>query len=301
VERPHSLFTSRFNFAEHPAALSVGGPSEAMITRILPLCRSARAQALAPQRDQEKAHRKHFMHCRLKHGLKSVLINDLDYRIFAFWWAALNHTHRFVEQIKNVRLSIREWKRQREIYRHPRKHKRFDVGFASFYLNRTNRSGILINGGPIGGIKQDGAWKLNARFYRATLADRIERIAAYRERIMISNLDALAFIRKIIKSYADEELFIYLDPPYYEKGSELYLSHYDHNDHVAVGTALRECGDHRWVVTYDDVPAIRSIYRGCHVLPFALRYTAQRRRSGAELFIAPRGLVVPRKLLQSLV
>ena len=154
--------------------------------------------------------------------VKSILINDLDYCIYAFWWAALNHTEKFIERINSVSLSIPEWKRQRYIYRNPHKHKRFEVGFATFYLNRTNRSGILINDGPIGGIAQCGEWRLDVRFTRSTLVDRVERIAAYRDRIVISNLDALTFVKQIVKSHRDNELFIYLlDPPYYEKGADL--------------------------------------------------------------------------------
>lgn len=225
--------------------------------------------------------------------VKSILINDLDYRIYSFWWAVLNHTAPFVERINSVSLTIKEWRRQRDIYRNARKHKRFDVGFAAFYLNRTNRSGILINGGPIGGIKQTGEWGIDARFTRPALADRVERIAAYRDRIKISNLDALAFVKQTIKSHGDQELFIYLDPPYYEQGANLYLSTYKHEDHVAVGAALKACGHKNWVMTYDDVPAIRAIYKTCRVRPFELRYTAQRRRQGAELFIAPKALALP--------
>jgi DNA adenine methylase len=231
--------------------------------------------------------------------VKSILINDLDYRIYAFWWAVLNHPKAFIEGIARVPLSIREWKRQRAIYRNPRKHKRFDVGFATFYLNRTNRSGILINAGPIGGMKQKGEWGIDARFTRPTLVDRVERIAAYRDRIEISNLDALSFVTNIIQHYGDEELFIYLDPPYYEKGADLYLSHYEHEDHVAVGKALKMCGHPNWVVTYDDVPAIRHIYKACRVVPFELRYTARDRRQGAELFIAPKRLLLPPNILKS--
>lgn len=222
--------------------------------------------------------------------VKTILINDFDYRIFAFWWAALNHTDAFVEKIKTVPLTIPEWRKQRDIYRNARANKRFDVGFSAFFLNRTNRSGILINGGPIGGLKQEGEWGIDARFTRPVLISRIQRIAAYRERIILSNLDALAFVKGIIKSHKDQELFIYLDPPYYEQGANLYLSTYKHDDHVAVGKALKTCGHKNWVMTYDDVPAIREIYKSCQVLPFELRYSAQRRRQGDELFIAPKKL-----------
>lgn len=229
--------------------------------------------------------------------VQSVLINDLDYRIFSFWWAALKHADQFVERINSVPLSIREWKRQREIYRNAHKHRRFDVGFATFYLNRTNRSGILINGGPIGGIKQTGEWGLDARFSRATLVDRVERVAAYRERIAISNFDALSFLRKLEKVFPYDGLFVYLDPPYYEKGADLYLSTYKHDDHAAVGRALRTRKHPYWAVTYDDVPAVRKIYATCRLMSFRLRYTAHHLRHGSELLIVPKKLIVPPKLL----
>lgn len=229
--------------------------------------------------------------------VESIAINDLDYRIFSFWWAALNRTEEFLERIDSAKLSIREWKRQRDIYRNPRKYKRTDVGFATFYLNRTNRSGILVNGGPIGGVKQTGKWGLDARFTRSTLIDRVSRIAAYKERITISNLDAISFVNSLTLQFGHKSLFIYLDPPYYVKGADLYLSTYKHEDHVAVGRALRALAHLPWAMTYDDVPEIRKIYRTCQLLPFQLRYTAQRRRNGSELFIAPKKLVLPKRLL----
>lgn len=232
--------------------------------------------------------------------VRSIAINDLDYRIFSFWWGAMNHTEAFLDRIDNARLSIREWRRQRTIYRNARRHKRIDVGFATFYLNRTNRSGILVNGGPIGGIEQTGKWGIDARFTRSTLIDRIARIATYKERIAISNVDALAFVEQIVESHSSVPLFLYLDPPYYAKGAELYLSNYEHDDHVAVGNAIMRSTHPHWVMTYDDVPAIRRIYKSCQLRRFTLRYTAQRRRNALEVFIAPKSISLPRGFLKAI-
>ncbi len=202
----------------------------------------------------------------------------------------------FAQRIKSVPLSILEWHKQREVYRNARRHKRFDVGFATFYLNRTNRSGILVDGGPIGGIKQRGKWRLSARFNRAELIRRVERISAYRERISVSNLDALVFIHQLREKTGGDSLFFYLDPPYYEKGAELYLSNYAHSDHVAIGAALRSSNLSHWALTYDDVQAIRKIYANCKLRPFRLRYTASSFREGRELLIVPKSLLVPDSL-----
>jgi len=214
--------------------------------------------------------------------VRSICINDLDYRIYSFWWSCLNHTAEFLDRIDSAKLSMREWRRQREIYRNARRHKRLDVGFATFYLNRTNRS---------------GKWGLDARFTKPALIDRVARIAAYKERIAISNMDAVTFVEGLVKQYVNKPLFIYLDPPYYEKGAGLYLSTYGHEDHVGVGKALLATKHPHWAMTYDDVPAIRKIYAECHLRGFQLRYTAHRRRNGDEVFIAPKELVLPRGIL----
>ncbi len=79
-----------------------------------------------------------------------IIINDLDKAIYSFWKSILTHTDKFVDKIKNAKLTIAEWHRQREIYRN-KKSNQLELGFAAFYLNITNRSGI-IEGCPIGGI-----------------------------------------------------------------------------------------------------------------------------------------------------
>jgi DNA adenine methylase len=231
--------------------------------------------------------------------VRSIAINDLDYRIYAFWWSVLNRTDEFLQMIDEAQLRITEWRRYREVYRNPRKHKRLDVGFATFYLNRTNRSGILVNGGPIGGVNQTGKWGIDARFTKQTLMSRISRIGAYRERISLSNLDAIEFFQLLLAKQSQEDLFFYLDPPYYVKGGDLYLSTYTHEDHVGVARAVMNSSHPYWVVTYDDVSEIRTIYKDCQLRRFALQYTAQRRRVGDELLIAPRSLRLPRNLLNS--
>jgi DNA adenine methylase len=229
--------------------------------------------------------------------VESIFINDLDYRIFSLWWALLNHNERFATRIDSVPLTISEWKRQRHIYKNPRKYKRFEVGFSTFYLNRTNRSGILVNGGPIGGLNQSGKWGLDARFTRSTLINRVVRIGAYRERIFLSNLDALVFIKRLRSNITSKDVFLYLDPPYYEKGADLYISSYNHEDHIAVSRAIKSQRVPYWAVTYDDVREIRDVYAGCRLMPFRLRYTAHSSRLGKELLITSKRLVMPKREL----
>jgi DNA adenine methylase len=94
-----------------------------------------------------------------------------------------------------------------------------ELGFATFYLNRTNRSGIL-NANPIGGLKQTGRWKIDARFRRADLVTRIRLIGRYRNRIEVEGRHGNDVSQDFLRR---PRTFLYIDPPYLTKGAKLYL------------------------------------------------------------------------------
>lgn len=225
--------------------------------------------------------------------ISKVLINDADYCIFSFWKAALDQTEAFTRKIRDTPLTIDEWRKQREIYRNPTRHSQLKVGFASFFLNRCNRSGILVNGGPIGGIAQKGEWKIDARFNRTALIKRVQEIAEYGGRVEVSNDDALVFLRRTVGNGNGGNFFAYLDPPYYVKGSRLYLNHYGAEEHAEVAKFLESYASFHWVMTYDDVPEIRKLYRKHICRPFRLSYSAHSPKSGNEVLIAPSHVKLP--------
>ena len=200
-----------------------------------------------------------------------VHLNDLDRSIFAFWHSVLNDTDAVCDRVKNAMLSTEAWRRQRAVQTKKTPGLR-QLGFSTLYLNRTNRSGIISSAGIIGGAAQKGKWKLDARFYRDTLIRRIQTIAAYRDRITLTNLDAAAFFKRILPQLPEKSL-IYLDPPYYVKGKRrLYTNHYEHSDHAEIAALLAKCR-HRWIVSYDDVREIRKLYHGYRRLNYRLQYT----------------------------
>jgi len=219
--------------------------------------------------------------------VKQVVINDADSRIYAFWDGVVNQTDQFLKLLRDTPLSVEEWKRQRQIYLKPARNSRLRVGFATFYLNRCNRSGIIGNGGLIGGLKQTGEWKIDARFNRKDLARRVERIARYSERITLSNLDATELLQAEPPnpSWVDRA-FVYLDPPYYCKGSQLYLNHYTSDDHTSFARFLSTT-NLAWVMSYDNVPEIRKLYARYRQVSFNLGYSARSRRVEKELLILP--------------
>jgi DNA adenine methylase len=219
-----------------------------------------------------------------------IHINDADSAIHDFWWAITNRTRQFSEKLTKTRVSVTEWRRQRTLYRSTARTSRLSRGFAAFYLNRCNRSGIIMNGGPIGGIEQKGEWLINARFNKTELLRRCERIAEYRERIFVSGDDGIQFVQK---QDSTQTLF-FIDPPYFAKGKTLYLNALDGPYHTALASKLQSMKEASWVLTYDDCPEIRRLYRGwATIRPFGLRYAASRRRSGKELLIVPKWMKLP--------
>ena len=221
-------------------------------------------------------------------------INDLDPCVAAFWQAAVFQPDRFSDHIMSAKLNLDEWKRQRDIYAAGDGSKPFDLGFATFYLNRCNRSGVLSGAGPIGGYAQTGKWKLGARFYRETLAKRVRALGELSERIELSNLDANRFLKeKLPRGRGRGRVFAYLDPPYWEKGGRLYLNSCTPEDHNALAEYMQGQRALHWVTSYDDAAPIRHMYARANVRRLSLRYNLSESRSVHELLISPHYLQLP--------
>ncbi len=218
-----------------------------------------------------------------------IFVNDADPAIHDFSWAVVNRHRPFVDMLSSKRVSMAEWGRQRHVYRGSGG-SRLRRGFAAFYLNRCNRSGIIMNGGPIGGVKQTGKWKLNARYNKSELRRRCEKLAEYRDRIHVSCRDGIQFIERMDAT----STFFFIDPPYYVKGQTLYLNALDDEYHAALSRRLKVMSETAWVLTYDDCPEIRRLYSGwASIRPFSLRYAASERRNGKEVLIVPKSMRLP--------
>lgn len=219
-----------------------------------------------------------------------IYLNDADPAIHDFWWSLVNQSQPFLKMLSKARVSMAEWRRQRDVYRNRGRVSRLHRGFSAFFLNRCNRSGIIMNAGPIGGMKQTGKWKVSARFNKPDLRRRCEKVAEYGDRVHVSGHDGIAFI----KSLNAESTFFFIDPPYFAKGQTLYLNALEEEYHIALSAQLKSMSDAAWVLTYDDCPEIRRLYQDwATIRPFSLRYAAAERRSGKEVLIAPKWMRLP--------
>ena len=126
--------------------------------------------------------------------VKRIVLNDYDLAIYAFWYSILNYAPEFIKMIKKVDITIEEREKQKKIYE-TEKRDLLKLGFATFFLNRTNRSGI-IKGGPIGGYQQNSKYLIDCRFNKENLIKRIEKIYENRKNIRIYNQDAMIFLKR---------------------------------------------------------------------------------------------------------
>ncbi|MGB3953908.1 MAG: DNA adenine methylase [Brooklawnia sp.] len=231
----------------------------------------------------------------LREGIvRHLVVNDIDPAVHAFWKSVVAHNASFVELVESTPLTIDEWQRQREIYRSRDERDALRLGFAFFFLNRTNRSGIL-NAGVIGGQRQEGKYKIDARFNRQTLVERLTAIGDLADRITVSDLDG----RTVIQQYShDERSFMYIDPPYVQAGSQLYLNAFDGRDHKALSVIVNSVERAHWLMTYDTAPLIERLYKDQFQCRLELTYSARYPGQAEELLVASPSVAQAIKALQ---
>ena len=165
----------------------------------------------------------------LNNNVKRIMLNDFDRSIYAMWFSILHDTEAFIKRVREAEFSIEEWDRQQEIQKNKENADLLTLGFSTFYLNRTNRSGI-IQAGPIGGRNQIGNYKMNCRYNTEVLVNKIELIAKNKNKIGLYNLDAIEFIKNNIRR--TKRSLTFFDPHYFVKGKQLNTNFYEYIDHI---------------------------------------------------------------------
>ena len=221
------------------------------------------------------------LHLLLKGYVKEIYINDLNLGIYALWKTILEDCDELINLIQKKPITIDERKNQFKKIMNPNSYTTTELGFATLYLNRTSKSGI-ITGGPIGGHAQRGRWKVDARFNKRNIIKRIELINKYNKNIILHNKDALEFLNNELPNNTNG--LIYLDPPYFASGKDLYQNDYNRNDHYDISKFIYKL-NYPWILTYDDTPEIENIYNWVKGGRFNIYYTVnnKKRRNSTEL------------------
>lgn len=232
----------------------------------------------------------------MQEDVGDIYLNDKDLFVYKFWQSVLYHTDELCRLIADSRPTVTEWSRHHDILKNPTRARQLsevELGFTAFFLNRCNRSGIL-GSGPIGGHDQTGNWKIDARYNKEELIRRIQKIALYKERIHLSNRDAISFLGWFTKlGHKPENVLMYLDPPYVVQGQELYEHYYTDKQHKQLAIYLQKITRYNWIVSYDDDPLIHGIYRQVIKNVFEFNYYANRTKVGRELVICSKKFLLP--------
>ncbi len=225
------------------------------------------------------------MELLLTNKVNSIILNDLDSAIYSFWYALLNETKKFIKTIQELSVNLNTWYEQKNIYNKLKdSHQyKFELAIATFFLNRTNRSGI-ITGGPIGGYEQKGKYKIDCRFNKTKLIKKFEEISKYANHIQLYNLDAISLINDILLKELYNNLFIFLDPPYYKQGKNLYKNSFNHDKHIELSNTIKKLNKYHWITTYDNNKHIEEIYSDIHILKYTLQYSVNKKRKEQEIF-----------------
>lgn len=240
----------------------------------------------------------------IKEKVNKIILNDYDRSIYAFWYSILNHTEEFCNKILKTEITLAEREMQKQVQLDKSNATLLDLGFSTFFLNRTNRSGI-IKGGPISKNETSGTYPLNCRFNKENLISVIKKIASFKDKIEIYNLDAIEFINEIKKEDQNTS-FIFFDPPYYHNGKDLYVNFYKKEDHISLISAiLSNLKDYKWIITYDNCPEIKRIYSSTKAKYtkmkkriYYLSYTAGKAREASEL-IYYNDIIIPKLLFKN--
>lgn len=231
-------------------------------------------------------------------NVDKIIINDYDVSIWAIWNAVLNHPDKLKKFIIEEEITIENWLKHKESFLNLKGlsssshiEPLLELAFSTLFLNRTNVSGV-IKGGVIGGMNQKGNYKLDCRFNKRTLINKIDKISSFANVIELHNLDAVDFVNTIVINEPPEQTFVFFDPPYYGKGPDLYSNFYKHQDHENLSKMIQNPNlNCRWITTYDECEEIKSMYASSKGYVYSLRYSLADKRSANELMFISEDLV----------
>jgi DNA adenine methylase len=207
-----------------------------------------------------------------------VLLADADPLVARFWQVAAADTEWLIDRMMQEPVSLERWDHWRAWQ--PSRPDDRDTAVKCLFLNRTTFSGILHGrAGPIGGRKQESAYKIDCRFNKEALAARLRFVGDLYTTNRLVDVwckDWTATLNEVVEWYPHlipNRVIAYLDPPYWSKSEKLYARSFDptggyanarspleHSDwlgalqHYRLAGYLRHHAQVRWILSYDDHP-----------------------------------------------
>lgn len=222
--------------------------------------------------------------------MKHVHINEYDADLYNFWYSVLNHTDDLINKINSTEINVEQYYKQKEILNSDNSNI-LDSGFSALFINRTSFSGIL-KAGMLGGKYQNGSTKVYSRFNKNDIIKKIKLISEKKNHISLYNNDAVELLKNANDVFP-KDTFIYLDPPYFDKGKSLYRKYYELNDHLKLSKCLQSIDfGFSWLLSYDNVDEIKNMYSGRNISYYDLNYSIKTKYTGKEIVIYSNNIII---------
>jgi DNA adenine methylase len=194
---------------------------------------------------------------------RKVWLNDRDVGIASLWTAVMWYPGDLKDRIKAFQPSPEAFFKIREILRAvtatASRNDIVEVGFNKLAIHRISYSGLgTMAGGPLGGRKQTSV-TIGSRWNPSQLCSVIDALHTRLAGCDVRHASCTSFDFAHVIQDDSYPSIIYLDPPYYGKGNELYQFGFTYADHVRLAELLK-ASKHCWVLSYDDCPEIRELY-----------------------------------------
>jgi len=198
--------------------------------------------------------------------VKKIIISDKDRLIYSFWHVVFYNPGYLINFIKKVKITLGTFYEYKEIVKNINNYNKNKLAEACLFLNRTSFSGILTDSaGPLGGKDQESKYKIDCRFYKERLIEKIKYISKFKSRVVVLNYDwrdTIEYAKQWAKNKKNlNRLFFYFDPPFFNKADNLYRCYFSEKEHMQFYKAIISL-NYDWVLSYDNAPEIREMYSG---------------------------------------
>lgn len=189
-----------------------------------------------------------------------VHINDLCPYVYSFWRLVADGPEELCRKIWDTEVTIEEYGRQKEIAREPDGWSGLELAFCAFFLSRVGFGGRIYKTGVRGGVNQDKEWRIDDNYNKKKSVAKIEAIHTMfgLGPIKVYNMHFMQFLEHLNKNVRD--VFIYMDPPYYDDKTKFYRFNFKHDDHERMAKYMQDACRHPWVTSYDDRQEIIDMY-----------------------------------------
>ena len=230
--------------------------------------------------------------------VERVIIGDKDKLVFSFWKVLFENPQHLIKFVKKIKVNTKNFAFYKNVALNESRYSENKLAEACLFLNRTSFSGILANSaGPIGGKKQESEYKINCRFNKKIIIQKIEKISSFAPMVTVLPFDWNRTINYALRNNSKAKLFFYLDPPFFQKADKLYRHYFEKKDlHQSLNRKLKSL-NHKWVLSYDRAPEIKEMYKPFIQRSFAFPYSinSPARRIEKEYFITSKNLKRPSK------